>query len=312
MQHLLFQRLAALSIFCVILSLGFGASPAFARNAIQVRLTSAPQTFDWNRATSGSESAVIRNLMEGLFTFDSAYNPVPQLAKSFQWSADRKTLDLILRKEVVWNDGTPLKAQQFADSFERLLNPTLNSPNAAILFDLVGARDYFFGKTKNFSSVGVSVIHDDHLRLVLAEPRSNFLNALTHWSTFPVRKDKMEAFPRVTLGPYQLAKETSPLTLTKNPHYLGPSAAITKIIFKIIPDGTTAIAEYQKGNLDYLLQVEDELLDQKISAMPGIGFVDPIRVVALLHFARKTARDHGRNSNRSIDCAKPENSHRRE
>lgn len=254
--------------FTLLLSLLLCAAsvmPVFSKSFasdFRVRLTSQPQTLSWNSATTGSESAIILNIMEGLV----------DLAKKYTWSKDGKTLDIDLKQGVLWSDGVPLQAKHFVDSFENLLNPSTNSPNASLLFDVESAKDYFLGKIKSFGLVGIKATSPTHLVFKFQEPRVNFLSVLTHWATFPLRKDK----PLATIGPYQITSMV-PISLHINSHYHGKKPSITKVVFQVIPDRTLALDAYQKGELDYLLQVEDETL-------PGVGFAEPVRVVGLLHF----------------------------
>ncbi len=238
----------------------------------RVRLTSQPQTLAWNSATTGSESAIILNVMEGLFESQRDQKLISLLAKKYVWSKDGKTLDIDLRPGVKWADGVPLQAKHFVDSFENLLNPSTNSPNASLLFDLESGKDYFLSKIKNFSQVGVKATSSTHLTLKFHEPRVNFLPALTHWATFPIRKDK----PAMTLGPYQITG-MNPITLQINPYYYGKKPTIPKVVFQTISDRNLALEAYRKGELEYLLQVEDE-------TQSGVGFAEPLRVVGLLHF----------------------------
>ena len=257
-------------IVCILLC---GASVARASPApdFRVRLTSAPQNLNWNSATTGSEGAIILNVMEGLFE-QRNQKPQPVLAKSFQWSKDGLTLDIELRTGIKWADGVPLQAKHFVDSFENLLNPSSNSPNASLLFDIESAKDYFLGKAKSFQQVGVKATSASHLTLKFQGPRINFLSVLTHWPTFPYRKDK----PSMTLGPYAITNQ-NPITLELNSHYHGVKPQIPKVIFEVIPDGAQALESYRKNELDYLLHVESETL-------PGVAFAESVRVVALLHF----------------------------
>lgn len=238
----------------------------------RVRLTSQPQTLNWNSATTGSESAIILNVMEGLFEIKGDQKPAPLLAKKHSWSEDGKTLEIELKSGIKWADGVPLTAKHFVDSFENLLNPSTNSPNASLLFDLESAKDYFLGKVKNFQQVGVKATSPTHLTLKFQEARINFLSVLTHWATFPLRKDKTS----VTLGPYQIVS-MAPITLQANSRYHGKKPSIAKVIFQVISDPNQALEAYQKNELEYLLQVEDE-------SLPGVGFAEPVRVVGLLHF----------------------------
>ncbi len=244
---------------------------------IRVRLSSSPQTLDWTQATSGSEGAIIENLMSGLFKLNSDRQAIPDLARSFKWSPDRKTLEVTLRTDFTWTDGEKLNSRQFLDSFERLLNPDLNSQNASLLFGISGARDYFLGKTKSFEAVGIKAPSRDLLIFHLSEPRSRFLNILTHWSTFPYRKDR----PGATLGPYALVSRNPTKILLKARSRSNP---IQQASFEIIRDGAKAIEQFQKGDLDYLLQIEDALLTPDTRrTLPPLTYAVPLRVVVMLH-----------------------------
>jgi oligopeptide transport system substrate-binding protein len=265
----------------ILLFLGF-ALPAFASGtSIHIRLSSAPNTLDWNVATTGSEGAILQNIMAGLFAQDPAGLPIPNLAKSFRWSNDHKTLTVELKSNRKWSDGKALIAKEFITSFERLLNPNLNSGNASLLFEIDGARDYFLGKTKSFSEVGIKALSPHTLEFKLSEPRADFLEILTHWSTYPRRSDH----PELTLGPY-LLKSKTPTEITLKAARSGQ--AISEAFFEIIPDANLALEKFREGKLDYLLQLEDSLMTstnskEELKGLPAPGSVDQIHVVALLH-----------------------------
>lgn len=297
-----FRTLLLLTLKFVILSDAYAASA----EVFKVRLSSQPKTFDWTIATSGSEGAVIQNIMHGLFTFKpSSHQWAHDLAKGFEWDNDSKILTITLERDVKWSDGKPLKCQHFQDSFERLLSPTLSSPNASMLFDVEHARDYFLGKEKDFSKVGISCIkqpanNTENLTFKLKEPRANFTSILSHWATFPVRKDNL----KLTLGPYAITSGTaaSPtITLKKTDKIVGPDT----IQFQVVADGSKALLEYEAGKLDYLLQVEDDLLNPGVQKIAGIGAVDPIRVVALLHLNPTRVLTNSPEKRRAIIASLP-------
>ncbi len=245
--------------------------------------------------------------MQGLYSNDLQEEPTPLLAKSSHFSADGLTLEIELKRGIVWKDGKPLTAQNFVDSFERLLDPRLNSPNASLLFDVKGARDFFFGKIRKFKEVGVQAPHTNQIRLVLNEPRADFLRILTHWSTYPIRKDQ----PTLTLGPYSLKDETPPgpkhthWTLVLNPKFHGPKPAFSELNFETIQSGKEALDLYEHQKLDYLLQVEDQLLKTLPPHYPGLGIASRSRVVALLHLNSNRTNTNTPEKRRAIMAALP-------
>lgn len=275
---------------------------------LRIRLSAPIKTLDWNSATQGSDGAVIRNLMQGLFSNDTQDDPSPLLAKSFHFSSDGLVLEIELRHDIRWADGAPLKSRNFLDSFERLLDPRLNSPNASMLFDIKGARDYFFGKIRKFSDVGIQAPRPYTLRIILNEPRADFPRILTHWSTYPIRKDHLS----MTLGPYLIKSEEtcvgqkhSECTLAINPKFYGQKPAFKTVIFESIQDGKEALDRYQHHQLDYLLQIEDTLLKGLPKDLPGLGIAKHHRVVALLLFNPNRISTNTSEKRKSIMAAIP-------
>ncbi len=252
--------------------------PASQARPFRIRLSSAPASLDWNIATTGSEEAIIQNIMQGLFALDNSGTPQKVLTKDFSWSADGKTLTLNLKNDILWTDRKNLESRHFLDSFERLLNPSVNSENASLLFDVKGARDYFLGKLKNFNQVGIKAQGKHTLVITLNEPRANFLSILTHPATFPIRKENLH----LTLGAYFI-KSQSPNQIRLVASKVG--ASIDEATFEVVPNGAEALQQFKEKKLDYLLQLEDSFLTSpELKGLPEPGLVDPVRVVALLHF----------------------------
>ena len=257
------------------------ADIALSAPMFHIRLSSPPDTLDWNIATTGSESAIIQNIMSGLFSQDITGLPQVDLAKSYRWSSDGKELTVELRSDVKWRDGKRLDSTEFLDSFARLLNPHLNSENASLLFDVQGGRDYFLGKIKSFEDVGIKAPNKHLLIFKLNEPRANFLAILSHWATFPIRRDNL----KLTLGAYKMvsfSKDAIKLqaTQTKTP--------IQQVEFDVVPSGADALARFRLKKLDYLLQVEDSLLNSPdLTGLPEPGFVE--RTSAVLRSAQDSS-----------------------
>ncbi|HWA10123.1 MAG TPA: peptide ABC transporter substrate-binding protein [Opitutaceae bacterium] len=141
---------------------------------------------DPHLATNISELDLASALFEGLVTEDpSDLHPVPGVAESWELSADRLTYTFHLRAGVQWSNGTPLTAQDFVASWQRILTPALASPNAGLLYVLQGAEAFAKGGG-SFSQVGVQALDARTLRVTLAQPTPYFLALLTHPAWLPV------------------------------------------------------------------------------------------------------------------------------
>jgi oligopeptide transport system substrate-binding protein len=226
---------------------------------------------DWNRALDSTSAVVLDNIMEGLTTYADSLvegenaqllRPMPALAASWSVLEDGRVYRFYLKKGVVWSDGVPLTAQQFVDSWERLLNPATGSANAYHLLELENAPAYASGQLKDFSRVGVKAVDEGTLEVRLRRPIPYFLHLVASASTFPIRKDLIEKWREkwvdpehlVTLGPYRLAEwlQGEQLLLEANPRYYGPSPQISKVICRLVSEPLAALALYQNGELDIL------------------------------------------------------------
>src|SRR5579883_685401 len=70
-------------------------------------------------ATDGLSTSIAELLYRCLVRMDIAGKPEGQLADSWSWSRDGKTLTLRLRPNVVYSDGTPVTAQQVVETYSR-------------------------------------------------------------------------------------------------------------------------------------------------------------------------------------------------
>lgn len=138
-------------------------------------------------ATNIAEVDITSALFEGLYVEDPVdLHPVPGVASHCDVSADQLTYTFTLRAEAKWSDGKPVVAQDFVDSWRRVLTPSLASENATMLYVLQGAEAFHKGANKDFSRVGVSATDARTLRVTLDHPTPYFLSLLTHPAWHPV------------------------------------------------------------------------------------------------------------------------------
>ncbi|MGD1032313.1 MAG: peptide ABC transporter substrate-binding protein [Opitutaceae bacterium] len=137
--------------------------------------------------TGTAEQAVISGLFEGLVTEDPRdLHPVPGVAYRWDISPDGLSYTFFLRPEARWSNGKPVTADDFVQSWKRILTPSLAADNANLLFVIQGAEAFNKGVTDDFSRVGVAALGERTLRVALEHPAPHFLSLLTHWSFCPV------------------------------------------------------------------------------------------------------------------------------
>jgi len=145
------------------------------------------QDLDPQIVNSVSSLNIISALLEGLVSEDPHdLHPVPGVAESWDISPDEKIYTFHLRHNAKWSNGDPVVAQNFAESYHRILSPALASPVAYMLYPVVNAEAFNKGKIDNFEKVGFRVLDDWTLQITLTNPTPYFLSLLNHYSWFPV------------------------------------------------------------------------------------------------------------------------------
>ena len=245
----------------IILSL-FAISASSQASVFKFRLLSDPTTLDWHIASTSVETPILMNIMEGLTEVDQALKPKGCLAEKISMSKDQKTYTFVLRKGVKWSDGVPLKAQDFIESWKRLLTPATAAPYAYLLYDVVGAEDFNKSKTTDFSKVGMIAKDDSTIVVTLKKPVAYFQYLTGFWPLFPIRKDLIaslgnqwtKAGKLVTVGPYMLDsyQVQTKVIMKKNPHYWRKSGSVTEAVGLIIKDSATALNVFKSGGIQMM------------------------------------------------------------
>ncbi|MGE0614165.1 MAG: peptide ABC transporter substrate-binding protein [Bacteriovoracia bacterium] len=267
----------AIFIGCV-----FASAATDTSTTLRFRLTGDPATLDWNLAHSSLDNYFIMNLMEGLVELGSDLKPRPALAEKWEISEDGKTYRFFLKPNIKWSDGKPLHAQEFVDSWLRLLSPKTKSNYASFLFGIENAQRFHEGKLKDAAQVGIKALDANRLEVKLARPVPYFLHMPSFWVTFPIRLDLIKKHgsnwtkPKklVTLGPYLLDawEKGKALRLKKNPGYHAPLAAgtpdVTEIVF--LRDDEKAREQFRKNETNIFLDATTEdLLNTKQAVRPA-------------------------------------------
>ncbi|MEO5960424.1 MAG: peptide ABC transporter substrate-binding protein [Opitutaceae bacterium] len=183
-----------------------------------------------------TDQIVVNTLFEGLTLLDErTTQPLPAAAESWSTSTDGLVWTFRLRAGLKWSNGEPLVADDFVQSWRRLLNPDVAADNAWYLFALKNAEAYNARKLADRSALGF--VAPDPLTLVLTLERPTpYLGALVSLPAwFPVNPRVLAKFGAmekrntawtrpgnlVSNGAFALAEWTpnARLALVKNPHH---------------------------------------------------------------------------------------------
>ena len=137
----------------------YGKAVSALRETAGGALPWTPENLDPTMNLSSIRAKVGVSMFDSLVGRDADNRIVPQLAES--WKAlDDLTLQLKLRRGVVFHDGEPFNAEAVRFTFERVLDPNQKSPNRANVGEV--AR--------------VDVVDDHTVNLVLRQPYAPLLN----------------------------------------------------------------------------------------------------------------------------------------
>lgn len=150
-------------------------------------------SFDPAVAYADDASAKLMSLLyQGLTTIDSKGRVKGALADSWETYTNRdgeKVLEIKL-KDTAWSDGQSVDAEDFLDSWERILDPEFNCEAASLLFSIKNAVDVKNG-VLTLSDLGVTASTRDTLTIVLedwADP-DTFLRNCASVALYPIRRD---------------------------------------------------------------------------------------------------------------------------
>jgi len=139
------------------------------------------------------ELNVVSSLFEGLVAEDPQdLHPVPGVAASWDISHDQLRYTFHLRSDALWSNGDPVTAEDFVNSFRRVLTASLGADYASMLYVVQNAEAYHKGELKDFTPVGVAAPDAHTLIITLDHETPHFLTLLSHPIWFPVHLPTLE------------------------------------------------------------------------------------------------------------------------
>jgi ABC-type transport system substrate-binding protein/methyl-accepting chemotaxis protein len=182
---------------------------------------------------------------------------VPDLAEA--WEADRtaKRYRFTLRKGVTFPDGVTLTAGHVKAHLERLMDPKVGAPDAALFKDITGAQAYLEGKATEVT--GIEALDEHTLEIRLEEARAFFLRLLALPSTGITRREGGKV---LGTGPYRFVDATSDtVTLERNPTFYKPGLPLlARLEFRLYPSRKAALEGFVRGDVQLVSYLHAENL----------------------------------------------------
>ena len=233
---------------------------------------------DNNYATDGTSFIAQNMFLAGLTELDEDGNAVLDLAESYEVNEEGTEYVFKIKEDANWYDKdgnvvAPVTAQDFVDSWDRLISPELASDYSWWISDVLLAESWEAVDEKTF-------------KVKLSKPNGIFMSCLAFPSCFPINKEFLEAQgdqyatsadSMLACGPYLFKSWTPGYSYEfelndkfyNNAGYVA-AGNVKKVVFRVLEDTQTALMEYEAGNLDTVI-----LSGEQVDANKNVdGFVN--------------------------------------
>jgi peptide/nickel transport system substrate-binding protein len=269
------RRVAALALTAVMLGTACagGASPTATSSAqtggtpvaggsITIPIVADPTLNPW------SPNAFVESVFPNRVLFASVTKPgkdlapAPDLAESWSAATDGLSWTFKLRSGMKWSDGQPLTSDDIAFTFNDVVLKKELAANGAGNFAAV----------KSVTAVDPTTVRFDLLRPFAALPSYLAYNAgilPKHvLSADPLKTTSFNKGVPVSSGPYKVEKYTAgqSVTMVRNDSYFGPKPYLDKVVFSVVPDPNTQIAQALSGDIGIMLLDDKASVDRVKSA----------------------------------------------
>ncbi len=240
------------------------AAAAQAGGTVTLPIGADPTMNPWHPNAFVESIFVNRVLFDSVTKPGKDLAPAPDLATSWEAAADGMSWTFALRDDAKWTDGQAITADDVAFTF-----------NDIVLKKELGATG-----SGNFSAVkNVEVLSPTSVRFNLVRPFSALPSSLAYNAgilpkhVFEGQSDPwgMTSFNKATpisSGPFKVESYTSgqSVVLARNDAYFGGKPYLDKLVFKVVPDANTQIAQALSGELTIMIMDNKAAVDRVKSA----------------------------------------------
>ena len=227
------------------------------RNVLHLYFGVDPASLDPIQAVDVYRGQMVVYLYDGLVRLDDG-KPVGNLAERWEISDDGTVYTFHLRDDVTFHNGRRLTAEDVKYSFERALLPASASPLTWVFDFVAGAGDMLEGRATSLA--GVRVAGPRTVEITLEQPFAPFLLLMAMPAAHIVPREEIEqkgeGFSEAPVGTgpwiFESWAHDDVIRLSANPRYHAGRPKMDGIEIRIIPETTTVIAEFERGNLDWV------------------------------------------------------------
>jgi len=236
------------------------------------------QTLDPHFVSGVWENRISGDMFMGLTTEAADGSAIPGAAESWTVSDDGLVYTFKIRDHL-WSDGTPVTADDFVYSLQRILDPNAAAEYASLLYTIKNAEELNSGQMEGMENLGARALDPQTLEITLKAPAPFFLEQLTHYTAFPVPRHVIEKHGKdwikseniVSNGAYVL-NEWVPNThviLDKNPQFYDASnVQIDRVTYDPNEDRAAVQKRFRAGEIDVATDFASDQIDWLKANMP--------------------------------------------
>ncbi len=243
-------------------------------------------TFDPRKSADSADARMQQLIFNGLTRKNEKFEPVGDLAESFESSPDYKTWTFKLRSGVKFHNGKPLTSSDVKYTFDTLMAPGFGSPKAG---DFTTAAAQPTGQPAASPAATAAGTRPALVPLLQIEtpdpntvifkctnPMPGLPNQIVPVGIIPEGTGETQAKNPVGTGPFKLVSFTSDqdVQLTAFDDYFGGKPTVPSIRVKIVPDNSTREAEFRKGSADAGINLDLEPVTvESLKKAPGVKVI---------------------------------------
>lgn len=265
LKHFMGLGLVALASTAVLAACGSNKQASANKEEINWYTPTEILTLDISKNTDRYSSLAIGNSGSNLLRRDDKGELQPDLAEKVDVSSDGLTYTATLRDGLKYSDGTPLTAEDFVYTWQRMVDPATASEYSYLASDshLANAEDIIAGK-KGVEELGVKAEGDNKVVFTLSSPSPQFMSLLSFSNFVPQDKEFVEksgkdyattSDKQIYSGPYKVEDwngTSGTFKLVKNDNYWDAENVKTKTInVQTVKKPDTAVQMYKQGQLDF-------------------------------------------------------------
>lgn len=257
--------LSILLVLTLILGLGTACErnePSTGENVeedkvLVVRISGDPMSFNPNTQSDDYAYTIMQNIYNRLVKLDASKQIIPDLASSWNVSADGKAVTFHLKENVNWTDGESVTSEDVKYTFDTIKeNPSYAFSSGLNNVDSIEIPDQYT-VVFNLHKADVSFIASLGWYGTFVLPEHIF-NTGQNWEDNPASKNPIGSGPFI-LDNHQYGEN---VVLVANENYHEGAPKINRLIFTIIPDDTTAVQALINGQIDVMESIPAANVDE--------------------------------------------------